>query len=273
MKRPRSTSRVLPLIVGCLLVAAGVQAQQAQPAGPEIGQAGKDVIWKPTSDALVEKMLDVAKVTPQDYLIDLGSGDGRLVFAAAKRGARALGIEYDPDLVQLSKRSAAALGVDAKATFVKADLFESDFSQATVITMFLLPSINLQLRPKILALKPGTRVVSNTFTMREWEPDETVEITPCDHWCKALFWIVPANVAGTWRLPQGDVLDLRQQFQMLTGTLGAASLVDARMRGDRITFTANGALHVGRVSGETIRGTATSHGHTSEWVATRVYRQ
>ena len=142
----------------------------------------------PTSQALVDKMLDMAKVTPQDFVIDLGSGDGRTVITAAKRGARAMGIEYNPDMVELSKQNAAAAGLsEDKAKFMKADLFETDFSQATVITMFLLPSINLKLRPKILDMKPGTRVVSNTFTMEDWEPDETQTIQgDCTSWCTAL---------------------------------------------------------------------------------------
>ena len=131
----------------------------------------------PTSETLVAKMLDLAKVTPQDYVIDLGSGDGRTVIAAAKRGATALGIEYNPDMVELSKKNAQAAGVAAKATFMKADLFETDFSKATVVTMFLLPTINMKLRPKILDMKPGTRIVSNTFTMEDWQPDETATVT------------------------------------------------------------------------------------------------
>ena len=150
------------------------QAQPAKDYQPEVGQAGKDVVWVPTPQALVDKMLEMAKVTPKDYVIDLGSGDGRTVITAAKRGSKALGIEYNPDMVELSKRNAAKEGVSDKATFMKADLFESDFSQAQVITMFLLPSINLKLRPKILDLKPGTRIVSNSFDMEEWKPDETV---------------------------------------------------------------------------------------------------
>jgi precorrin-6B methylase 2 len=184
-------------------IAAGVlvQAQVAQQFKPEVGQHGKDVVWVPTAQPLVEKMLDMAKVTPEDYLIDLGSGDGRTVIAAAKRGARALGIEYNPDMVELSRQNAEAEGVSGRATFVKADLFESDFSQATVITMFLLPELNLRLRPTLLSLKPGTRIVSNSFTMEEWEPDETATVSDgCSSWCTALLWIVPARVDGTWRL-------------------------------------------------------------------------
>ena len=182
----------LLLALGCI----NVQVQAAQPGkqeyAPRVGQAGKDVVWVPTPDSLVDKMLELAKVTPSDYLIDLGSGDGRTVITAAKRGTRAHGIEYNPDMVELSKRSAAMEGVSDKATFAKADLFESDFSQATVITMFLLPQINLKLRPKILDLKPGTRIVSNSFTMGEWEADETASTSDnCSGYCTALLWIVP----------------------------------------------------------------------------------
>src|SRR5919106_230453 len=162
-----------------LIIAGGVA--QAQPAKekeyePQVGQEGKDVVWVPTPQALVDKMLEMAKVTPKDYVIDLGSGDGRTVITAAKHGSKALGIEYNPDMVELSKRNAAKAGVSDKADFAKADLFETDFSEATVITMFLLPSINMQLRPKILDLKPGTRIVSNSFTMGEWAEDESASV-------------------------------------------------------------------------------------------------
>src|SRR3990170_2719354 len=177
-----------------------------KPYEPYSGQPGKDVVWVPTPQTLVDKMLDLAKVTQSDYVIDLGSGDGRTVITAAKRGARALGIEYNPDMVELSKRNAANEGVSDKANFIKADIFESDFSQATVITMFLLPDINLKLRPKILGLKPGTRIVSNSFTMGEWTADETATLSGgCTSWCPALFWIVPAKAAGTLELRQGDL--------------------------------------------------------------------
>ena len=163
---------------------------------PQVGQEGKDVVWVPTPQALVDKMLDMAKVTPQDFLMDLGSGDGRTVITAAKRGVRATGIEYNPDMVELSNRNAAAAGVGDKVKFMKADLFETDLSQATVITMFLLPTINMKLRPTILNLKPGTRIVSNTFTMEDWQADETATINDsgCTSWCTALLWIVPAKV-------------------------------------------------------------------------------
>src|SRR5512134_820118 len=164
------------LLIVTLSGVAGAQPAK-QEFQPEVGQAGKDVVWVPTPQALVDKMLDMAKVTPKDYVIDLGSGDGRTVITAAKRGSKALGIEYNPDMVELSTRTAAKEGVSDKASFVKADLFESDFSQAQVISMFLLSSINLKLRPKILDLKPGTRIVSNTFDMGEWKPDETAKVS------------------------------------------------------------------------------------------------
>jgi hypothetical protein len=195
------------------------------------------------------------------------------VITAAKRGAKALGIEYNPEMVELSTRNAAKEGVSDKATFVKADLFDSDLSQATVITMFLLPDINIKLRPKILDLKPGTRIVSNTFTMGEWAADETATANgDCVSYCNALFWIVPAKVAGTWKLPKGE-LALKQTFQMVSGTLksgtNTAQISDGRLRGDQITFTAGGVQYTGRVDGNTIEGTVKG-GSNSTWSATRV---
>src|SRR4026209_296809 len=198
-----------------LIGTAGDRIAHAQPTKefePQVGQEGKDVIWVPTPQALVDKMLDMAKVTPKDYVIDLGSGDGRTVITAAKRGSKALGIEYNPEMVELSKRNAAKEGVSDKASFRKADLFETDFSQAQVITMFLLPSINMKLRPKILSLKPGTRIVSNTFDMEDWKPDQDATVENCTNWCTAHLWIVPAKVDGNWKTPQGD-LTIKQSFQ------------------------------------------------------------
>ena len=161
-------------------ISAFAQAQPAAKAGefqPQVGQAGKDVIWVPTPDALVERMLNMAKVTSTDYVIDLGSGDGRTPIMAAKKfGANALGIEYNPDMVAMSQKAATAAGVADKAKFAKADIFESDFSKAQVITMYLLPDLNLRLRPKLLDMKPGTRLVSHAFTMGDWEPDEKAEV-------------------------------------------------------------------------------------------------
>jgi SAM-dependent methyltransferase len=258
---------------------ANLAFAQAQPAAkdfePHVGQAGKDVVWVPTSQALVDKMLDMAKATPADYVIDLGSGDGRTVITAAKRGIRALGIEYNPEMVELSKRNAAKEGVAERATFMKADLFETDLSQATVITMFLLPDINVRLRPKILDLRPGTRIVSNSFTMGEWEADQTVgasDTEGCMTYCTAYLWIVPAKVEGTWHAPQGEFA-LKQLFQKFTGTLKSGGsttvLANGRLRGDQISFTASGAQYSGRVRGDTIEGTVKSAAGTSPWRATR----
>ena len=233
------------------------QAQKKESYEPQSGQAGKDVVWVPTPQVVVDKMLDMAKVTKEDFVMDLGSGDGRTVITAAKRGARALGVEYNPDMVALSKRNAEKEGVAASATFVKADLFQTDFSQASVITMFLLPSLNLKLRPKILNLKPGTRVVSNSFTMDEWQAEETVTLgaeTGCTSFCTAYFWIVPAQVAGSYKVPQGE-LKLTQRFQMLTGTLtadGRTVPVEGRVRGEDISITAGGKEYRGRMNGKAL---------------------
>jgi hypothetical protein len=268
------------VLVLCLSMIAAVVLAQGQPGSSEFtpveGQQGKDVIWLPTAQSLVDKMLDLAKVTPQDFVIDLGSGDGRTVITAAKRGARAMGIEYNPDMVELSKRNAAKEGVADKTQFMKADLFESDFSKATVITMFLLTDINLKLRPTILNLKPGTRIVSNTFRMGEWEPDATESVDSgkdCYNYCTALLWIVPAKVEGTWKLSQGQV-EFKQTFQMISGTLNtggsSATPADGKLRGEEISFTAGGAQYVGRVSGNTMQGTFTSGGSTGTWSASRV---
>src|SRR5262250_2874348 len=180
---------VLVLFLSVAVVGSGALAQPAKEGfQPQVGQAGKDVIWVPTPQTLVDKMLDMAKVTPKDYVMDLGSGDGRTVITAAKRGAQARGIEYNPDMVALSRRNAEKAGVSGKAIFQEADIFKTDLSKATVITLFLLTDLNLRLRPTILTLKPGTRVVSNTFRMGEWEPDQTVELG-CDPYCTAYLWI------------------------------------------------------------------------------------
>jgi precorrin-6B methylase 2 len=235
---------------------------------PEVGQAGKDVVWVPTPQSLVEKMLDMAKVTPKDYVIDLGSGDGRTVITAAKRGAKAHGIEYNPDMVELSKRNAEKEGVAGKATFEKADLFVSDFSKAQVVTMFLLPTINMKLRPTILNLKPGTRIVSNSFTMEDWQADETATVDKdCTSWCTAYLWIVPAKVAGTWTMPAGT-LTLKQQFQMVTGTLGSAQILEGKVTGEDVSFKVGGVTYNGKVAGNTMSGAA-SGASNGNWTATR----
>jgi hypothetical protein len=248
----------------CFSLVAGSAAAQTGTKPkfePQSGQAGKDVVWVPTPQVLVDKMLSMAKVTPQDVVMDLGSGDGRTVISAAKLGATAMGIEYNPDMVELSKQNAAAAGVSAKATFVKADLFETDLSKASVITMFLLPQINVKLRPKILDLKPGTRIVSNSFTMEDWEADQTEVVTEdCTSWCTALLWIVPAKVQGAWTTPQGDLV-LKQQYQMVSGTFAGKPITEGRLRGDELQFNAGGTSYTGKVSGNTIQG--------SGWTATK----
>lgn len=259
MTRFRSIRLVVcGVILSAVVAVAFAQGTQAPstPFEPQIGQAGKDVVWVPTPQELVDTMLDMAQVTPKDFLIDLGSGDGRTVITAAKRGLRAQGIEYNPEMVELARRKAAAEGVSDRAAFANADLFESDFSKAQVITMFLLPEINMRLRPTILAMTPGTRVVSNAFTMEDWQPDRTETLTDCASWCTAHLWIVPAKVGGTWQLPQG-ALTLTQEFQMLSGTLGSTPLKEGKLRGDEITFTVGSAVYTGRVQGTTIRGTVT----------------
>lgn len=267
-----SLLRKLLLIAG-LALAAGASAQTPG-YKPEVGQAGKDVVWVPTSDVLVNKMLDMAKVTPADYLIDLGSGDGRTVIAAAKRGIKAHGIEYNPDMVALSQANAAKAGVSNMATFAKADIFQSDFSQATVLTLFLLPDLNLKLRPIILNLKPGTRIVSNSFTMGDWEDDDTAtagEGGDCSYWCIAHMWIVPAKVEGTWQF-QGGKLTLKQKYQMISGSVeagGQPAVVGGKMHGDQISFKAGNAEYSGRVNGNTIEGTVKTGTQSSKWVATR----
>lgn len=273
----RRLVRQAALFLAIALLATSAPFAQTQPGAkdyvPREGQPGKDVVWIPTGDAVVDTMLDMAKVTPQDYLIDLGSGDGRLVIAAAKRGARALGIEYNPDMVELSKRNAVQAGVTDRTQFVKADIFESDFSRGSVITMFLLPELNLKLRPQLLRLKPGTRIVSNTFPMGEWAPDETADVVgECATYCTALLWIVPAQVDGEWRLPGGRLV-LTQSFQMVDGTVAAdgktVPIDGGRLNGDRIAFTAGGVEYAGQVRGNVMQGEFKSARGNGTWSAVR----
>ena len=273
MNAPRLMHRFMLALV-LVVVAAGAHAQPAATEfKPEVGQAGKDVVWVPTPQSMVEKMLDMARVTPKDFVMDLGSGDGRTVITAAKRGVHALGIEFNPNMVELSKHNAERAGVTDKAQFMKGDLFEADLSKATVITMFLLPDINLRLRPKILDLKPGTRVVSNSFTMGEWKADQTANVTEnCTTYCTALLWNVPAKVDGAWHLKDGQ-LTVKQEFQMLTGSLssgGKETPVKGQVRGDRISFSAGNAQYSGRVNGSSIvDGTVKGGGKEGQWTATK----
>jgi hypothetical protein len=253
--------------VAVMMTLSPALAQDKQkPFEPEYGQQGKDVVWVPTAQALVDRMLDMGKVTPKDFLMDLGSGDGRTVITAAKRGVRAQGVEFNPDMVALSRRNAQAAGVSDKATFVQGDIFKTDFSKATVITLFLLPDLNVRLRPQLLNMKPGTRVVSNSFDMGDWTPDQEVSATTeCSSYCRAMLWIIPAKVAGTWQTPQGD-LTLSQTYQMLTGSLKGAPIANGKMRGDEISFTVGSNTYRGRVTGNRIEGTTSDGG---KWQATR----
>ena len=257
------TRRALAVVAFVSLAMPALAQTQppAKPFEPTVGQAGKDVVWVPTPQPLVEKMLDLAKLTPQDFHMDLGSGDGRTVITAAKRGARSVGIEYNPDMVALSQKNAADAGVTARAQFRQADLFETDFSEANVVTLFLLPSINMKLRPKILDMKPGTRIVANTFTMEDWQADQTETVTgDCVSWCTALLWIVPAKVEGTWQLGN-ETLTLKQNFQMLEGTLGSRAITDAKMTGEEIAFTVGGGQrYTGKVNGNSMTGSISGGG-------------
>jgi SAM-dependent methyltransferase len=268
MKRIRSA--IFSTIAALLFCIANTHFATAQQYEPYIGQQGKDVIWVPTDENLVEAMLDVAEVTPRDYVMDLGSGDGRIVIAAAKRGAHAVGFEFNPDMVELSRQTAEKEGVSDKASFVNADIFTSDFSQATVITMYLLPQLNLKLRPIILDLKPGTRIVSHSFDMGDWNADQTVQLEGRI----AYLWIVPAKVAGiwTWEEDSGPAsLHLTQTYQSLSGSLKAngkeLKIQDAKLEGDRLSFSANDQEYVGRVKGKFIEGTAKRNGNSQKWSA------
>lgn len=255
-----------------LVLAAGAAMAQTAPYKPTPGQPGRDVVWIPSPDDMVEKMLDMARVTPRDYVVDLGSGDGRNVIAAARRGAQALGVEYNPDLVELSKRKAAEAGVADRAQFVQGDMFKADISRATVLVLFLIPDNLARLAPTFLALTPGTRIVSNTYEIGGgWQADESDTLTACGSWCSAHLYIVPARVAGAWRMPQG-VLTLVQEFQYLAGTYeidgGISLLVDGHLRGSEIQFTVNDVQYSGRVNGDRMEGVA--EGRTNNaWAAVR----
>lgn len=257
-----------------LFAAASAALAQSAPDTyqPRLGQPGRDVVWIPSPQDMVEKMLDMARVTAQDYVIDLGSGDGRNVIGAARRGARALGVEYNPDLVALSQRAAAAAGVADKARFVHGDMFQADISEATALVLFLIPSNLEKLMPKFLALRPGTRIVSNTYEIGGgWEPDHVDSLDPCATWCVGYLYIVPAKVEGRWRLAEGE-LTFEQSFQKISGTYEAHGIrvpvENGVVRGSQIHFTLNGVHYSGRLSGDSIDGTATGRA-TSTWSAKR----
>jgi precorrin-6B methylase 2 len=249
----------LAIIVALLVVVvARPVGAQDKPFEPVVGQAGKDVVWVPTSPALVEKMLDMAQVTPEDVVMDLGSGDGRNIIAAAKRGATAIGVEFNPEMVALSNRAAKEAGVSGKATFVEGDMYAADISKATVMALFLLPDNLRKLRDKFMDLRPGSRLVLNTFAIPDWQADVTETIEgECVSWCTSLLYYVPARVAGTWKMPQGE-LTLTQSFQNVTGTLtsgGKAVNVTGKLRGELLTLDAGGTELTGKVSADRIEGT------------------
>jgi SAM-dependent methyltransferase len=273
LNRPHSLFQAFLALCFASFAAAAVATEVTdKPFEPTVGQEGKDVVWVPTPPVLVEKMLDMAKVTPQDFVMDLGSGDGRNIIAAAKRGARALGVEFNPDMVALSQRIAEKEGVAEKAQFIEGDMFAADISQATVLALFLLPDNLTRLTPKFLELKPGTRIVANHFGISGWTADDTQRTDgDCAAWCTALLYIVPAKVAGTWRLPHGE-LTLEQKFQMLSGTLksgtSTTALSNGRLRGDEITFSVGGSEYTGRVNGDSMQGSVQGM-MSGAWRATR----
>ena len=270
------TSFARALALSFLLIPFAATAQKFE---PQVGQAGKDVIWVPTPEEVVERMLTMAQVGPNDFVMDLGSGDGRTVIMAAKKfGARSLGIEYNPDMVKLSQENAQKAGVAERAQFRRADIFATDFSQATVITLYLVPALNMKLRPTILAMKPGTRVASHSFTMEDWEADEVSTLDGR----RAYFWIVPANVMGTWSLDAGGKtaeLSLEQTFQKINGTVALGNvqggLRDARMRGAQINFAYVDDAGMrrefsGQVNGRQMQGTfRDDKGQEGRWSATK----
>jgi SAM-dependent methyltransferase len=275
--------RLAVAALAALAIPLPAGAQTGKAYEPHVGQAGKDVIWVPTPDDVVDRMLRMAQVTPGDYVIDLGAGDGKIAIAAAKQfGARALGIEYNPQMARHAQSNVERAGIAGRARIVQGDIFVSDFSQATVITMYLLPALNLKLRPQLLAMRPGTRVVSHSFSMDDWEADEVSSLDGR----RAYFWVVPAAVAGAWtlELAGGGVAEsleitLEQRFQRIEGTvaLGKAlgGLREARLRGYQIAFAYvdDGGVRrdfSGRVSGARMEGTfRADNGTEGRWSATK----
>ncbi len=255
----------------------------AQPSGkptplikdgaPQVGLPGKDVVWMPTAKSVMEKMFEIARLTPQDTLYDLGSGDGRVVIAAARAGATAVGIEFNAKLVELSRSRASQEGLSAKTSFVQGDIFQTDLSRATLITLFLLPELNLKLRPLLLNLKPGTRVTSNSFDMGDWKPDRFERLKgDCESWCMAFLWIVPAKVEGTWILTDGE-LTLQQQYQTVAGTLRMKDktfvIANGRLAGEEISFSVGNVQFSGRVDGSRMKGVMVAKTGQVSWEASR----
>ncbi|KQP13682.1 hypothetical protein ASF43_17450 [Pseudorhodoferax sp. Leaf267] len=240
---------------------------------PQRGQAGKDVIWIPSPDEVVNRMLQMAEVKASDRVFDLGSGDGKIAIAAGRNyGARSTGLEFNPDMVQLSNRLAKEAGVADKVNFRQADIFVADFSSATVVTMYLLPELNLRLRPKLFTMPPGTRVVSHSFTMGDWQPDETARAGTGE----VFLWRIPANASGQWKLTAPGVaeagLRFSQKYQMLEGDAEfgplRASIVQPRLSGDVLRFQVRDPSGVvlsfdGKVAGNRITGTVSRPGQAA----------
>jgi SAM-dependent methyltransferase len=267
------------LAVASLLLALPAAAQQPKPYEPQVGQAGKDVIWVPTPDEVVNRMLRMAQVTKDDLVFDLGAGDGKIAIAAAKIGARSVGVEYNPEMARHAQSNVEKAGVGSRARIIQGDIFKTDFTQATVITMYLLPALNMKLRPQILQMRPGTRIVSHSFTMEDWEPDETSNMDGR----RAYFWVVPANINGGWTLDStGDKheLSIEQKFQKIDGTIGLGhtqgGLRHARLSGFVISFSfVDNAGAKRDYSGRVVSGTRMEGGWKGDdgkegrWVATK----
>ncbi|VFR45284.1 hypothetical protein BER2_4309 [plant metagenome] len=266
---------------------ASAQATQAsaqeETFAPQLGRHGKDVMWLPTPDALAERLMRMAGLGPQDIFVDLGAGDGRVSIAAARDfQAQALGVEFDPQMVAVSQRNAREAGVADRARFIEGDIFKADFSQANIVFMYLLPQLNLRLRPTLMAMAPGTRLITHQFHMGRWEPDETTLIAHRPGY----LWIVPANAGGQWALsyPLGAgrgqaTLDLSQTFQKLKGTVAMGELQTTlrqpRLTGDRIAFAftdPQGHLRefTGVVTADRLRGTVTGPEDSASFTAKRV---
>ena len=270
--------RAFVICYSLFLLSSGALAQPPaaqQPFEPKPGQPGKDVVWVPSPPDMVNKLMELGQVTSKDFVIDLGSGDGRNVIAAAKLGAQALGVEYNPDMVALSRKLAQDAGVGDKAQFVQADMYEYDISKATVMALFLLPVNMNRLAPKFFNLAPGSRIVANTFGIEGWEPDVRVTLPPaseCESWCEALLWIVPAKIAGTWTMPNGSLM-LTQEYQTVQGTITmggqAQTVVMGRLKGEELTFAAGGLTYKGIAKGNTITGSVTTSKGEVPWTAKR----
>jgi hypothetical protein len=272
--------QLLALLATALAFATAATAQSFT---PQVGQAGKDVIWVPTPDDVVDRMLRMAQTTQNDFVVDLGSGDGKIVIAAAKKfGARSMGVEFNPEMVKLSQRNAESAGVAQRTSFRQADIFATDYSQATVVTLYLLPSLNLKLRPQLLTMRPGTRVVSHSFDMDDWQADEISVVEGK----RAHLWIIPANVQGGWTSevavagsPRRYDLNFDQRYQTIRGTVSLGTVLgglrEPVLRGPQISFSYVDDQGVRRDFTGTVTGSRMEGGYRADngsdgrWSATR----